>query len=64
MLRHQGEGDLLEGSSAVSGRQAWVAEVLPTQGWELRLVLDTRPAVYKNHLEFVLQAAANHKKSF
>lgn len=39
-----------------------LTEVFTVQSWELRLVLDTRPAVYKSHLELVLQAAASHKK--
>lgn len=39
-----------------------LTEVFTVQSWELRLVLDTRPAVHKSHLELVLQAAASRKK--
>lgn len=39
-----------------------VAKVFIAQSQEFRLVLDTRPAVHKSHLELVLQAAASHKK--
>lgn len=39
-----------------------MAEVFTAQSQKLRLLLDTRPAVHKSHLELVLQAAASHKK--
>lgn len=54
VLRHQGEQEPM-------GRFWWGIRKADL-GWELRLVLDTSPAVHKSHLEFVLQAEASHKR--
>lgn len=39
-----------------------VAEIFTAQSQKLKLVLDTRLAVHKSHLELALQAVASHKK--